>query len=267
MCENDYISTVLFFISASILFVIGIPSFIVGSIRPQYYKSNILTSIPIYPTTDDGFLYWIGKIPIENQTYYLKESFSSFDINIYKSDFDPQETKYTFFLIHNVFGLDIDIEFQLLKNNIPLRKFTKKMNENYGQINENNINYIYPRELPEDLTHFGDFQIYCPYKTLITDYNRISKKCSIKGGYFMNLIDKLNILKIGELEINDIIIKFNKLIIIPKDFIEIPQIYIGAWSNSDSFELIIAGSILTILGLIFLFIGIIIYCIYLFNLP
>lgn len=234
---------------AGVMLLIGVPLWIVGLTKPKFICSTVLYSIPVYPKSSEKYSYWIGGIPNGNNTI---DFFQDFSINFNLSFFNQESSSSTFYFLHNFHGYDISIE--ILDDNLkPLCTFTGNNNPEIGITTNTSIKYVHPLELASELRSFGEFRVVCQYPTLITTQSGIGNQCNQEYGYFLELKDKLSPEPICELSLEDLesnlVITFHNISIVPYDFIQTPQMYIGAWKQTDSKEMLISGISMTGIGI------------------
>ena len=269
MCESEWLSSIVFSMISLVLFLVGIPSWIVGSLRPQYYSMKALRTIPIYPQTDDRFTYWVGVNSTDTSVLMPYSEFYPISFRFDTNDFEKPGIASDFYLIHNLFGYNISLSVIDAKNNIILVK-RLELNSIIGKYDLENVSLKQPYLLPLELRSSGDFRVHCPYPTLVTDLKGIGHKCQSNVGYIMPIEDQISLIDLGKIDLNEdnfpITISFSSMKVLTRDFIHTPMIFLTSWEESDSIELVSAGVLMTSVGFVSLVISVSIYVFYLFSL-
>lgn len=242
-----------FFTIAIILLLGGIPCWAVGAIRPKYYNSEFLYSIPLFPIkANDTLTPWSFLSDDDQDSNELTFPISS-------SDFPKKHLNknINIHILHNLWGLKMAVSF--LKNSYNYNTFYYNHNINHDEFFNRTV---FPGNLPSSLRKYGGYRIKCPFSTLITQENQIEPRCSREIGSFMNLQGPFEDLIIGNIKVenNDkISMIFSELNALPYDFVFTPQMFIGFWKKSDANKLIISGTVLTISGIVVLVLSIIFF--------
>lgn len=252
---SESILSCSFFLIAGALLLSGIPCWVIGSLRPKFYISEFLYSIPLFPESqDDTLAFW----SFSNYDEQVKDS-NQLVFPISSSDFPKKNFNHNvdIHILHNLWGLKI--KGSLVQNHIKYDSFYYNHNINQNEFFNRSV---FPGDLPPDLRKYGEYRIKCPFPTLITQKNQIESKCSRNIGSFMNLEGPFEDIIIGKIKVNinnQISINFNELKALPYDFVFTPQMYLGFWKKSDAIKLIISGVILTVTGIVLLILSVVFF--------
>lgn len=252
--EYDFLKTCLIFVASFIFLIIGIPCWIIGSFRPFYYAADFLVSLPIYPTTEDGMSYWIGSKTGNAIEEYSQGIPIEIPVSVELSYKASSKVKLDLYLIHNLWGYNVSMHINEAEFFKLETKDIYKLNP-IGNTTIPSMKYMATVEMPKELQEYGAFRIKCPFSTLITIENELEPKCSREIGYFMKLVGKYQVSHIGtiiplEKGPYTLPIIFDNITVLPYDFIETPQMYLAAWTKTDSTILAGVGSTFTTIGLI-----------------
>ena len=243
-------------VSVSVLcLVVGVPCWIVASTTPEYYQCDELVAVPLLPMTADGRSYWTGAVPRENETEYQNDSTLEIMLPMasYPERYLGRVAKVH--LLHNVFGFHLDIT--LSDNGAgKVRRVIKNRNMVVG--GEDLLEKrVHPADLQKGLRSHGGFRVKCPYTTEMTRRAGIEPKCNRTHGYFMELPDRYEDIALfaftpDEYAYKSLKIVFDKLTVLPMNFIEPPQMLVGVWQVSNGEKILISGSVITTSGLLLL---------------
>ena len=205
--------------------------------------------------TPDKREYWTLGNSLNGQTVFPTSNFISIPFSL--EGFTPRH-KITAQLIHNIWGYNINLT--IYKGNSILLNLDNQ--DNFKSTNTDQFYEIHSL-LPKELCQYSEFLVQCPLPTLITKQNRIDQNCR-NDKYFCPLRGHFALISIGDImpttgnyTLNVFSSKF-----LLNNFIETPQIYLGFWKNSDSNSLLIAGSIITSIGLLLLIAAVVIFFLY-----
>jgi hypothetical protein len=238
----------LVFMGASCIILLGgIPCWIIGSQMPDYYQSDILVSVPLFPSPDSPDLPWLGTVFSSNGTpshnVTMTVSLTSVDSKRLSSDT-------VIHFVHNLFGYDIDLRMTISGHS---QSFTAKRNAVIGSFDVAEPIRANSRSLPSTLSINRFFRVSCPFTTVVTKVAEIEPQCERLIGSFMELSDHYEVIDLpGKVPSNttEITVNFVKLTAVPTNYIEEPQMFIGIWRESDTGSLIIGGGILTGAGIL-----------------
>lgn len=257
-----FIVSCSFLISSIALLVIGIPCWIIGINYPQYYLSQFLYPIPIFPDSDGDILSAWSYTNIFWNSNNVSVSSSELTIRIDPSDFPKSHRDHdiTIHVLHNLWGIGFSLSVIRHKKIIGTYSYSNNMNPNRSD-NINLVPNIYPSQLPSSLREYGDFRLKCQYSTLITKEKGINAVCHRDIGSFIRITDKLIQIDFGSIEVTDFsfTIKFNNLTGFPYDFVRTPQIYLGFWEETSAYSIKIAGASFTSTGILILILSIVIF--------
>ena len=248
----------------SVILVGGLPVWIIGSQRPSFYTSKLLISLPLYPKTDDKLSYWTLK-NISQKTNSENEKISFTIDSFFLGD---SLRKMSFYFLHNMHGIESNISIYNNKN-VKVCSIYKNFNSVIGKTNNNSISYFPIGSYPDELSNNGYYRVYCPFDTLITDKNQISKTCKQAGGGYMKVKDELAATFLCNINLKDTGVPLKVVVdnftAITKDFIHTPQIFMVMWKKTDSFLLTLIGSIITSIGMLVFIAALIVFISMLFD--
>ena len=257
-----YIISCSFLTFSIVSILLGISLSIAGVVRHDYYYSDYLFSLPIYPDiSDDYFTYWSFKNSNQLNKLETKKSANSFSFLVKQDDFSKSYwVKSTVIhIVHNLWGYEINGSIQS-DDNQEIMNFQFSRNPNIGDFTQPS-KIISSQSLPNALRKYGDFRIKCPFSTLITKgYESI---CTREIGAPSKLSDKYEVIDVGRFEVSrvspNVTITFTNLRGLPYDFVITPQIYLGFWRKTNASLLQAIGFIIASSGLTILFITIIVF--------
>jgi multisubunit Na+/H+ antiporter MnhG subunit len=258
---KQVIGTVIVSIGA-LLMAIGVPCWSIGSQTPHFLTSNVLVSLPIFPTTADELSYWravdpgnSGEVFPDTKSGKISFTLNSKFLEIFSKNID-------FYLLHNVHGISTNITITDLIGQ-SICKYEEHFNNVIGGMPNVTNSFQSMTEFPAEFNKYGSYIVYCPYRTMITDKKGIPKSCKKDHGTFLEIHEKMSSRMMCSGKFNKIetplTVRIEYLDVVPNDFIHTPQIYLGAWKKSNSYELIHVGSVTTTFGIICIICSIIIF--------
>lgn len=233
----------------------GIPVCIFGTMHPEYYQCDELTSVPLWPTTSDNFSYWVGVAGDYTTTDYPNDSILSLPISMNSFPIEYRNEQTHLHIIHNLYGYQINAK---LTSGIREQEITfyKERNMLIGEPDffENETTYA-PGDFQKSLRKHGGYRIRCPYHTVITAEAQIEPRCNRSEGYFMELSGRYEDMVAFNftpeaLYGEEMRLVFSGLRVLPTNFVETPQMFIGIWQKSRALTMIIAGAVTTVVGLL-----------------
>ncbi|OHS99436.1 hypothetical protein TRFO_08357 [Tritrichomonas foetus] len=253
MCSVKCCNRITF--SLLILFLIaGITCWSIGGNTPDYYHSGVLTSVPLFSTTQNGFSDYVVVKPIDGVDVYPTPNSSQVLIEIAYSNFVAPKKTQTVYLLHNLWGYSINISIagRDLK---PL--LNKTVQQNYNIPIESLLlpkSETLANTLPEQMLHQGDVFVRCPLRTLVTTLEGVDPSCSrLIFGELMSFPQPLQIVEIGDIIFHNIIppiyVIFEDSRALPMNFVDVPQIFIASWKKSYGSSLTISGIVITSISL------------------
>lgn len=249
---KQLIATIIIAISGALL-IIGVPCWAVGSFRPEFYTSNVLVSLPIFPTTEDKLSYWKVVDPGDTGDYFTGMQSEKINFSLDSKFVEEFKKKITFYLLHNIHGLATSIQIKDAKGN-EICDYSDFFNSIIGDLPNTSNTFTQMSEHPNELSKYGYYRVYCPFRTVITEKMGVSKSCKESQGTFMEIHENMSKRKVCSIEIDKVetplSVTVNYMKVVPNDFIHTPQIYFCSWRKSNSYELTLTGSIVTTVGLI-----------------
>lgn len=226
--------------------IIGIPLLVVGYYRPNYWVTDSIISIPLYPETYDGLGLYGSVEYINGTTFYPNREIYNLSFTI-QNDIDNSLDLYLF---HNLWGLNYSLDIIHSSNHIVFSV------QNSFNMEPNKItNFkVHHRELfgtiARELVEYDFVNILCPLPTLITQKQQIDEYCR-NSTYPVK--DKTKVAKefLGPFDFggyDSLTFRFNYLEALPYNFIDIPQLYIGGFKETNHRPLLISGLFFVILG-------------------
>lgn len=206
------------FITLIIILISGMVLWIVGQKIPLYYHSGVLTSVPVYSSSYDGYDSY--RVVTPKQGVYVYPDYNNSNntdvfLEIPYSNFVWPEKSQTVYLLHNFWGYSINISiiggdsrpflnkfleqnFFPTDNPLPLSSNPKSPNDNDHKNPKRHHHYFWTTEnvgtLLEDLVpaHYvtlskiipstmlvrNNVLIRCPLKTLFTTLEGADPSCS-----------------------------------------------------------------------------------------
>ena len=236
-----------------VFLIIGIVLWAVGASKPSYYQSTVLTSIPIYPSSEDGFSEYIGVYPVDDQRVYSLSDLGDIYVELSYAEINNPKSAQTIYLIHNFYSYYINFSIVDGENQSYFDFFTSRnldksnITEVPQFISENHL-------IPDSFRYQNQYQLKCPIPTLITTRNHISRGCPELGGYQMKISDRVQILKTDDFIFHKpmppIYVVFHKLVVFPMNYIDTPQMYFTSWKKTNKSKLVISGIVFTVTGII-----------------
>lgn len=254
---------------SALCLLVGVPCWVIADITPNHYQCDELVAVPLVPMTSDRRTYWTGAVPIENQTVYNNDSILEIILPMesYPERYIGRLVKVH--ALHNLFGFHFDVTLQ---GNTTIKRRHCLKTRNLAVGGSDSIGRkIHPYDLHEGLRSHGNFRVRCPYTTEVTRNAGIEPKCNTTRGYFMDLPSRYEDLVLFTFTPHDytfpLKLVFDKLTVIPMDFIDPPQIFIGVWEVSNSEQILISGSVLTSSGLLILIVTVALFFAFYPNAP
>ncbi|EAX94960.1 hypothetical protein TVAG_205580 [Trichomonas vaginalis G3] len=250
MCGSKKNIGLILLAISSVASLIGICCWVVGSLQPRYNTSKYLTSIPVFPTTEDKRGLWVSTVYNNESEIYNESKQIIIDLKPTNTD----QNSRTVYLVHNMFYLNTSIAFLNSKNKTIS---SKSFNVTYGLTNETdplvnqNINLLL-----EFMNSYGFFKIHCPYSTIITSDQGIEPLCNRSNGYPMQILHNFTATPITSIK-SDYYNTTKYLSIdygyfLPSNYIHTPQIYLVSWAITKSSEITLSGAIITGFGFLVL---------------
>jgi hypothetical protein len=237
----------VFLVVSGIILLGGIPCWIIGSQMPNYYQSDILISVPLWPQSDPYDSLWLGR---PRDSHEIPPANLTISVPLITADSKRLTAETSAHLIHNLFGYDIDL--RLLRHGQSYA-FSVKRNAAVGVFDTEEIDRVTSRSLPDTLKIGRFFRVSCPYSTVVTVNANVEPQCQRAIGSFVELADKYEVIDLpGGLPSNatEFSIVFVRLAAVLTNYVEDPQLYIGVWKRSDTDSLMVGGAILTGAGIL-----------------
>ena len=238
-----------------VFLVAGVSVLSVGLVRPGYYCSTVLFSVPIFPTTVDNFSWYIGVNPPQVLDSYVfpLESLGDTDVDMLLLDINHPEQPQDVFLLHNLWGYDINLSI-VDSDRAHLYEFEARRNIDYESHVETQ-DFVESDILPSELMHHGNAYVKCSANhTLITMEEDIEPMCHELGGSLLNIDERLQTLHVKEVIFSrgnpPIHFIFHNLKVLPMDFIHTPQMYIVSWKKTNRSTLLAVGIPLIVIGMV-----------------
>lgn len=243
-----------------ICIIIGAPCWGVGANNSGYMTTQSLISVPLFPMTADKLgLY--GAAVYNGSAYYPDQNEYNITINA-ESIYRPLSDKMKLYLFHNLWGLNASLTVKSGNSIVATKNFS--FNTNDENVDENAVSSMESiKGYASDFEENGASLTYCPYSTLITLENDIDTLCK-SGKYPMKIPGKFSSLIIMENDFDEVFnltFEFSNLQGLPRNFIEIPQLYIGGFKETSKDALIITGIVFVMIGLVFAIIDTIVFII------
>ena len=244
MCCDEVCGCTFSLIIAGVFLVIGAPCWAVGASKPNFWTTNLLISLPIYPETEGGFGKY-GAVEPTNATFYPDQEF--YNISISTTDVaDYLTNDLKVYLFHNLWGLNFSLDIVNNNNGIVISTTNFENNFNFrSNISDTSVIEDAQKidEIAIDFAYYDYTYVYCPYPTLFTISKEIDPYCrdQIYPVKLNSHFSEIYLASIDFSYIYNITFHFNHLEAYPKNFIETPQIFIGGYSQTNRWDLIIAG--------------------------
>ena len=181
------------------------------------------------------------------------ESLSDMNVDIYLLDIEHPGDKQTIYLLHNLWGYDINLSI-VDANEDLLMEFVSVSNidyETYAQPED----FLDLEILPDSMLYSGNPYVKCPtIHTLITMEEMVEPMCEELGGTLLTINERLQKIVVGDFTFADAVppirFVFHNLKVLPMDFIQTPQMYIASWRVTRKSALMSAGTVMTIVSIV-----------------
>lgn len=113
-----------------------------------------------------------------------------------------------------------------------------------------------PGELLTSLRKYTKYRVRCPYSTVVTRNAEIEPRCNRSEGYFMDLYGRYEDIVAFDfvpetLYGEKLRIVFDGLTVLPMNFVDPPQMFIGIWKKSKlALRMVVAGVVTTMIGIV-----------------
>ena len=253
-CYQGYCPAIFFWGGVAVL-VGGAAVWIVGSVRPAYYHSTVLFSVPLFPTTIDHFSWYIGVNTPQNldSIVFPLESLGDTDIDILLLDINQPDKPQTVYLLHNLWGYDVNLSI-VDSDGVHLYEFESRRNIDYDSYVKTE-DFDKREILPSELMHHGNAYVKCSTNhTLVTMEEDVEPGCHELGGSLININERLQTLLVQDVVFATgnppIHFVFHQLKVLPMDFIHTPQMYIASWKKTSRQLLLTCGIPITVIGIL-----------------
>lgn len=235
------------------LLIIGTVLTAFGVKCKQFYTAGLLFSVPLFSTQEDNYGWYIGITPQEPvaESVYSISELGDIDIEMTVLEIEDPEEEQTLYLLHNMWGYDIDITVMDARKDVYL-KFSTQRNLDYDEIDSN----IVSETIPSELMHHGYVFTRCPTNhTLITMEENVEPDCNNPGGYIMPIRHDLQRISLGKFTFNSCVppihFIFHKLRALPMNFVDTPQMYITSWKDKSTRTVLLSiGLTCAVIGLV-----------------
>lgn len=228
---------------------------VVGAKNSDFYTSDTLISLPVFPTTEDKLSKYIGVIQ-SGDTYVYPEPAKKFSFSFSSEGFSDIREQ-DLYIIHNLWGYNFN--FSIISNQFT-KTYINSQNMNLKEPNVIDPKFYDKLFLPKKLMHHDRYQFRCPVSTLFT--KEIEPFCNNSKGYLAEIKNKFQVIELGGIDFSlfgdDITLYFQYLEAYPYNFIDTPQMFLSSWRKSNSIALYIAGIVFTVISIVSLIIFIII---------
>lgn len=262
--DVNQMAQILFFVLLGLIgasFLTGIPLWIVGVETPSYYQCDEIVSVPLIPATTDEMLYWIGDVPddmtTDNNSLKIPMPLSSFPSG-------GTGTEVALHVVHNLYGYNITAELTDERIQVVGRE---ERNAVIGEGKDPEKTFT-SEMLPAELYQYGGkFRVKCPYSTRVTAEAKIEPQCRNENGAYMALDGLYEDIELmffvpKDFDTSKTTVVLRDLIVVPTNFIETPQMFLGVWKKSNRTLLMDSGISLTVAGLAMLLIFTVVFLLF-----
>lgn len=230
------------FLSFTVILITGIVLWVYGNKLPLYFHSGVLTSIPVYSTSFDGYDSYGIVTPIKGVNVYPASILNRTDVSIeipYSNFLYPEKSQ-TVYLLHNFWGYSINISiiggdskpslnriieqnfftddifpFSQLNSQDQNERLIPKRHHHHFWTNDNVeilLDDLVPPQMmtiskiiPSTMLIRNNVLVRCPLRTLFTTLEGAEPSCS--KNYFGELMEfqqPFQIIEIGDVVFHDI---------------------------------------------------------------
>lgn len=230
-------------------FIVSLPTWIIGSIRPYYYTLPAFISIPVYPSSTNPYGYVYGVQKSEADSFGENSNITFFTGSLFR---DVKE-KIDLYLLHNLWGYDFTLQiYNSAGSNVFSKSFSSNMNitnPNDGSVADD-MDFLH--NLPSELFINSNSRIYCPFETQITDEIGIADSCNDTAYTEYNpKITKLSLISY-DFDDNDrnLTFVFKQFKGYPFNYIGTPQVYITGFTQTNAKALLITGPVFLVIAVL-----------------